>query len=82
MNEAIQGFRNKRGRFWQPGLSALSTTGRSVTAHDVDQQLFTVIYAGRDGGEEAGLAELLEIAADRAADPNPSSRRSSRSQGS
>ena len=47
-----------------------------------DQQLFTVIYAGRDGGEEAGLAELLEIAADRAADPNPSSRRSSRSQGS
>ena len=24
MNEAIQGFRNKRGRFWQPGLSARS----------------------------------------------------------
>jgi hypothetical protein len=24
VNEAIQGFRNKRGRFWQPGLSARS----------------------------------------------------------
>ena len=47
-----------------------------------DQQLFTVIYAGRDGGEEVGLAELMEIAADRAAGPNQSSRRSSRSQGS
>jgi hypothetical protein len=49
-----------------------------VTAHDVDQQLFTVI-----GGEEVGLAELMEIAAaaDRAAGPNQSSRRS-RSQGS
>ena len=56
----------------------------SVTAHDVDQQPFMVIYADRDGGEEVGLAELMEIAAaaDRAADPNQSSRRSSRSQGS
>ena len=53
----------------------------SVTAHDVDQQLFTVAYADRDS-EAVGLAELTDIvaaaerAAERAADPNQSSRTS------
>ena len=54
----------------------------SVTAHDVDQQLFTVAYADRDSSEAVGLAELTDIvaaaerAAERAADPNQSSRTS------
>ena len=95
--QKVEMFESLAGeRKWNPGGGADPAAnptqqewfGRAVrknfegSVHD--QQLFTVIYAGRDGGEEAGLAELMEIAAaaDRAAGPNQSSRRSSRSQGS